>query len=256
MKKSELIELVKTNLPNANSINNLIVEKLNLKSGGGSIKMIKEIIVEFNLDTSHFDKNKLRRVSPKTEYKCKVCENKFLVSDLSSKTKIYCSRSCSNKDRILSDETKEKIRTAAIKNNKIVGLIDKYGENTLGVVKEMSSSGSTYDEILKIIDISKDDLKMFCKINTLNFNKVDYDTLNKENIVKLYLEHKTLKKVGHILGVSRQTIRKFVEDNEILKRGSGITRSKSVVNWRKDKKIKLVEYKGGCCQKCGYNKSI
>ena len=30
----------------------------------------------------------------------------------------------------------------------------------------------------------------------------------------------------------------------------------NVKNHRKRTKIKLVEYKGGCCEKCGYNKCI
>jgi hypothetical protein len=33
------------------------------------------------------------------------------------------------------------------------------------------------------------------------------------------------------------------------------TSSESVVEWRQRTKIKLVEYKGGCCERCGYNKS-
>ena len=35
-----------------------------------------------------------------------------------------------------------------------------------------------------------------------------------------------------------------------------ITRSQSVVNWRVRTKQKLVEYKGGGCKICGYNKCI
>ena len=33
-------------------------------------------------------------------------------------------------------------------------------------------------------------------------------------------------------------------------------RSAAVMNWRNRTKLKLVEYKGGKCSKCGYNKSI
>ena len=41
-----------------------------------------------------------------------------------------------------------------------------------------------------------------------------------------------------------------------LKRPSGITKSESVVSWRKRTKKKLVEYKGGKCECCGYDKCI
>jgi hypothetical protein len=35
-----------------------------------------------------------------------------------------------------------------------------------------------------------------------------------------------------------------------------VTPVESVINHRRNTKIKLVEYKGGCCEKCGYNKTI
>ena len=33
-------------------------------------------------------------------------------------------------------------------------------------------------------------------------------------------------------------------------------KSKHVIDWKKQKKILLVEYKGGKCEQCGYNKCI
>jgi hypothetical protein len=33
-------------------------------------------------------------------------------------------------------------------------------------------------------------------------------------------------------------------------------RSSAVINWRVRTKLKLIEYKGGCCEVCGYNKPI
>ena len=44
--------------------------------------------------------------------------------------------------------------------------------------------------------------------------------------------------------------------NDRKKRKTLKTQSDYVVDWRKRTKVKLVEYKGGCCCRCGYNKSM
>jgi transcription elongation factor Elf1 len=35
-----------------------------------------------------------------------------------------------------------------------------------------------------------------------------------------------------------------------------MSNSEAVIDWRRRKKIELVEYKGGKCEVCGYNKSV
>ena len=35
-----------------------------------------------------------------------------------------------------------------------------------------------------------------------------------------------------------------------------VSKSEAVMNWRKRTKLALVEYKGGKCERCGYNKCI
>lgn len=54
------------------------------------------------------------------------------------------------------------------------------------------------------------------------------------------------------MGVSYDRLNKVV----ILKRPSNITKSEAVIRWRNRVKTKLVEYKGGKCQCCGYNRCI
>ena len=51
----------------------------------------------------------------------------------------------------------------------------------------------------------------------------------------------------------REQIKKRLTDYFLNK--NNITKSQAVINWRKRKKQELVEYKGGCCERCGYNKS-
>ena len=69
---------------------------------------------------------------------------------------------------------------------------------------------------------------------------------------ELYDEIGSIKEVGKKLGVSYDRLSKVV----ILKRPSNIPKSEVVIRWRNRVKTKLVEYKGGKCQCCGYNRCI
>lgn len=69
---------------------------------------------------------------------------------------------------------------------------------------------------------------------------------------ELYDEIGSIKEVGKKLGVSYDRLSKVV----ILKRLSNIPKSEVVIRWRNRVKTKLVEYKGGKCQCCGYNRCI
>ena len=91
MKKSDLTQLVIDNLPLANSINNLIEQRLKLKSGGGTTSKVKQIINEYSLDTSHFDINKLRKTTEKETIICPSCKNGFVINKFSKKKRVYCS---------------------------------------------------------------------------------------------------------------------------------------------------------------------
>ena len=79
--------------------------------------------------------------------------------------------------------------------------------------------------------------------------------LTTELIIKaqeLYDEIGSIKEVGKKLSVSYDRLNKVV----ILKRPSNISKSEAVIRWRNRVKTKLVEYKGGKCQCCGYNRCI
>ena len=69
---------------------------------------------------------------------------------------------------------------------------------------------------------------------------------------ELYDEIGSIKEVGKKLGVSYDRLNKVV----ILKRPSNIPKSEVVIRWRNRVKTTLVEYKGGKCQCCGYNRCI
>ena len=75
----------------------------------------------------------------------------------------------------------------------------------------------------------------------------------------MYVQHGSLKKVSKLSGVSFEKVkeiinppkRKKITNNERLE-----MISKSVTKHRQNMKKLLVEYKGGKCELCGYDKSL
>ncbi len=101
-------------------------------------------------------------------------------------------------------------------------------------------------------DVTRESLKLICRKNGLSFNSRLSEKDGSE-IKRLYMELKSIKAVVRETGFSFLAVRRFIDDPI---RKPPISRSQSVVSWRKRKKIELVEYKGGCCQVCGYDKSV
>lgn len=255
MKKHELAELVVNNIGKARSINNLI-EILNIKGGGGYFKTIKQIICDQNLNTSHFGGKILRKSKyKKVEKKCIVCDNTFITKEGHKKEQKYCSKSCSNNDRLLSNETKEKISNTL---RKTLNVYEKYEKDIIELAKRLREAGECYTEILNQTRITENDLKKIFR--DLHLNKAPSvsraQKIDGNECIKLYLKHKNLKKVASILHTSVRTVRKYISDDMIIIKPKIISKSKSVVGWRKRSKIKLVEHKGGKCEICNYDKSI
>ena len=69
----------------------------------------------------------------------------------------------------------------------------------------------------------------------------------------MYDDIGNIKKVAKQLKISYSRLTKVIRLKSSRKT---ISKSKSVINWRKRTKIALVEYKGGKCCVCGYNKCI
>lgn len=126
---------------------------------------------------------------------------------------------------------------------------------------EMVKNGFTFKEIKKELGCSLSTISYHCKKNNIESLHID-KKLNEyviNEIKKLYDETKSSLKVSRILGISKTTVLKYIDiiqrvkltDTELMK-----NRSNQVVYWRQRAKIKLVEYKGGECERCGYKKCI
>lgn len=127
-------------------------------------------------------------------------------------------------------------------------------------IVEMRKNGATYKEILSKFDISKDKLRKICRQYKLNIssNRIGFD-VNIDDMQDYYNECKSSLKVSKKFNISKSTVLKYIITDKKTKMTDDERKKskvKYVIDWRKDKKIKLIEYKGGGCEICGYNKSI
>jgi len=74
-----------------------------------------------------------------------------------------------------------------------------------------------------------------------------------QSIKNTYNELKSCYKVAKKLGVSVSSVKKYAD---IPKRQRKQTGAQAVVAWRKKAKLLLIEYKGGKCVGCGYDKCV
>jgi len=128
-------------------------------------------------------------------------------------------------------------------------------------IVELVKSGLTYKQV---------SVECGCAISTVSYNckKAGIESIHTqkkisdseiEKIKELYEEIGNCYKVAKELGYSKTTVLKYVDTKQVKKLSSDeLKKNKvsSVMSWRKRAKIKLVEYKGGKCKKCGYNKCV
>jgi len=168
--------------------------------------------------------------------------------------KLNCSKSTISYHCSKIDTNGEKIKNnLKIKNkrqeksNSFLLETDKIDE-----VIELRKELKTYEEIKKITGLSKSAVGKICReyklIMNRKFSEISNDT--KSKIKETYEEVKSTRKVAELLNVSRDSVMNVVSQ----KRKNQLV--KGVVEWRKRVKLKLVDYKGGKCEKCDYSKCV
>jgi len=125
----------------------------------------------------------------------------------------------------------------------------------------LRKEGKTYNEIKNIVRCSKATISYFCKKAGLNdigkSPKLDNDKIEK--IIEFYKTH-TLEETSKEFGVSRTTVLKHKKEyKNVLNRTE---EEKKKINYAhvKDFRVRIkeraVEYKGGKCVICGYDRCI
>lgn len=99
---------------------NEVPRKLGYGKGYGIVKKIKRLILEYNLDYTHFDPfwHAHKRELPRIEKICSVCKNQFEVLKGSAREKQYCSLNCSNSVNLGERRSTETNRKVSLKLSK------------------------------------------------------------------------------------------------------------------------------------------
>jgi len=118
--------------------------------------------------------------------------------------------------------------------------------------------GKTYNEIVKELDCAKSTVSFHCKNENLGGEKKEDEKTIKE--LREYRKTNSLKDTKSKFGFSKGKIAYYCPNNNVKTFQDPDTRRKNntiAVQKRRDNlKIMAVEYLGGCCSRCRYNKYI
>lgn len=118
-------------------------------------------------------------------------------------------------------------------------------------VIKLRKEGKTYNQIHEITKVAKSSISDICR--PLNLGGPQIIELTPTLIAKaqaLYDEIGNIKEVAKQLGIGFSRLSKVIS----LNKSKSTTKSEAVINWRKRTKLRLIEYKGGKCEICGYNR--
>lgn len=131
--------------------------------------------------------------------------------------------------------------------------MNKISEETKQQVINLKKEGKTYDQIIELVNISKGAISTICKEANLGRTiKVPIE-LTPEKIQEcqqLYDEIGNIKKVAKQTGISYDRLRNVIVSQTITPKNS----YDCVKTRRANTKEKLIKYKGGKCEICGYDK--
>lgn len=182
----------------------------------------------------------------------------FSYNEISKR--LNCSKSVISYHCSALNDNDEKIKSnLKIKNKKQVkDLSFLLSTEKIDEVISLRKEKKTYNRIKEVTGLSYHVISKICRefnlIHNRKFSNITDDQILQ--IRELYSELKSGRKVSEILNIDRGTIMKYVvvEKKDKVERKDQLV--KNVMEWRKRVKLKLVEYKGGECEKCGYNKCV
>lgn len=122
----------------------------------------------------------------------------------------------------------------------------------------LSKKGKSYKQIAKILT---------CSLGAISYHigrswAIKYPQYSDEMVNKYqeyYNNCKSINKTALFFGIARQSLRKRLTLKQKQSKEERKKKTKhAVCEWRRKKKIKAIEHKGGKCQviNCGYDKSV
>jgi len=125
----------------------------------------------------------------------------------------------------------------------------------------LRKEGKSYNEIVKDLKCSKATISYHCKnsmLNNIGLNEFKILTANEIKELREFYKNNTLKDSSIKFGVSISTVKKYC-DNKFSNITDDDRRKLNYIHvktFRKRNKKRAVEYKGGKCVLCGYNRCI
>lgn len=132
-------------------------------------------------------------------------------------------------------------------------------QETINLIVELRKQGKTYDQIREVTGCSKSTISKYCVEAGLSENPKKVDKLTKElleEIQKRYYEIGNLHNVAREYHVSEKRLREAGIQVNKPQKDYLQKRITPQASCAQKTKLKAIEYKGGKCQICGYNKSI
>lgn len=126
-------------------------------------------------------------------------------------------------------------------------MMSKYFEKII----ELRNQGKTYKEICEELNCAISTVSYHCKLNKMGGHSDRLTDEQKIELQKLYDEIGSVKKIAKLRGHSINTVLKYVVTTN---KNKTVSKTEAVIEWRKRTKQKLIEYKGGECELCGYKK--
>ena len=180
-------------------------------------------------------------------------EIKEILKCSKSTISYHCSKIESNTEKI-------KLNKSIADVNKIKDRFLLLDDEKINEVIELRKLKKTYKEISELLNVSLNVISNVCRKlklqNERNYGKIDENIIEKISI--LYNELKSIKRVSEKLNISRKSVSKYLNIKRDKLNSDEIKKHKvkNVIEWRIRVKKKLVEYKGGKCEKCGYDKCV
>jgi DNA-binding CsgD family transcriptional regulator len=130
-------------------------------------------------------------------------------------------------------------------------------KSTKEKVIELRLQGKTYKEIKQQLKISKATISYH--LNSVNLG-TEIKAMTNDKIVSLneYYKKHTTKECANKFSISEFTVKKYVMPKRVILTDEQrkILNYQRVKKYRQTVKEKLVEYKGGKCEKCSYKRCI
>jgi DNA-binding CsgD family transcriptional regulator len=122
-------------------------------------------------------------------------------------------------------------------------------------ILELRRKGLTIDEIVNEVGCAKSTISYHINNNGLGVKKITKELVVKMN--EYYLEH-TKDETANKFDVSPATVTKYCNNKRVFLTDEDRKKNAviSVVKRRQKIKELSVDYKGGCCERCGYDKYI